>query len=108
MFNISKRSPNIPALLIILLSATLASAGCKKQTVVEADFAALKIVGFVYEGAIVVANLSGRELPVYKEARNITGGIMSPDFYNNYIHQSPQPLWLHAFPGCQPGQRSSP
>lgn len=103
MIDITKRSP-VPALLLVLLSA-LTSAGCKKQTVIEADFANLKIVGFVYEGATVVANLSGKDLPVYKEARNITGGVMSPDFYSNYIFQDLQPLWLHAFPDTMPGSK---
>lgn len=105
MFNKRKFHLNIPALLFLLFLFAFAGAGCKKQTVVEADFAALKIVGFVYDGQTVVTNFSGKELSVYKGARNITGGLTTPEYFSNYIRRFPQPLWLHAFPDTMPGSK---
>jgi hypothetical protein len=80
------------------------AASCKKQTQVEPDFATLRIAGFVHDQIPLLTNFSGKDLSVYKNARNVNStGV--PLFMNMAIYNEIQPVWFHAVPDTMPGDK---
>lgn len=90
---------------LVGIAVIILPASCKKQKVVEPDFAVLQLFGAIEGDNPVVANFSGTDLRNYLGAYNINEVPKYEKSNRKYIYGTAQPFSLHIFPDTLPGHK---
>lgn len=80
----------------------IALASCKKQVVVEPDFAVLQMYGWIANHGVVVTNFNETPLVNYSEAARVSSAENGYYMHKYYISSPVQPLSLYAYPDTFP------
>lgn len=90
-------------LKFITFLVLLGFAGCKKQTVIDNNFATLQIYGWTTDPSVVVVSLKETPLLKYREALPVTP--YQTTIPKVFITEPRQPVSFFAFPDTLPGSK---